>query len=63
MLTLHLNYHAGYTGPLHFLFERTHNYPFDNQGLLPWRLRCLGDSESKVRPASLVRVGSDVKIS
>ena len=51
--TLNLNYVAGYTGPLLFLFERTHNYPVHNQGLLPWRPRCLG--ESKVRSASLVR--------
>jgi hypothetical protein len=27
--TLHLNYVAGYTGPLLFLFERTHNYSVD----------------------------------
>jgi len=60
-LTLHLNYVAVYTGPLLFLFERTHNYPFDNQWLLPWRLRCLGGS--KVRSASLVRVLSDGEIS
>ena len=39
--TLRLNYVAGYTGPLLFLFERTNNYPVYNQGLLPWRLRCL----------------------
>jgi len=49
----------GYTVPLLFLFERTHNYPVDNQGLLPWRLRCLG--ESKVRSASLVTVLSVVR--
>jgi len=60
ILTLHLNYVAGYTGPLLFLFERTHNYSVDNQGLLPWRLRRLG--RSKVRSASLVRVLSDGKI-
>jgi len=30
ILTLHLNYVAGYTGPLLFLFERTHNYYVDN---------------------------------
>jgi len=60
ILTLHLNYVAGYTGPLLFLFERTHNYSFDNQGLLPWRLRRVG--RSKVRLASLVRVLSDGKI-
>jgi len=35
ILTLHLNYVADYTGPLLFLFERTHNYSVDNQGLLP----------------------------
>jgi len=29
ILTLHLNYVAGYTGPLLFLFERTHNYYVD----------------------------------
>jgi len=27
-----------------FLFEQTHNYYVDNQGLLPWRLRDLGVS-------------------
>ena len=58
--TLHLNYVAGYTGPLLFLFERTHNCSVDNQGLLPWRLRRLG--RSKVRSASLVKVLSDGKI-
>ena len=47
ILTLHLNYVAGYTGPLLFLFERTHNYSVDNQGLVPWRLRRVG--RSKVR--------------
>jgi len=61
ILALHLNYVAAYTRPLLFLFERTHNYPSDNQGLLPWRLRCLG--ESKIRSASLVRVLSGGKIS
>jgi len=60
ILTLHLNYVAGYTGPLLFLFERTHNYSVDNHGLVPWRLRRLG--RSKVRSASLVRVLSDGKI-
>jgi len=30
ILTLHLIYVAGYTGPLLFLFERTHNYYVDN---------------------------------
>jgi len=60
IFTLRLYYVAGYTGPFVFLFERTHNYPVDNQGLLPWRLRCLG--ESKVRSASLVRVSSGGKI-
>jgi len=35
ILTLHLNYVAGYTDPLLFLFERTHNYSVDNQGLVP----------------------------
>ena len=62
ILTLHLNYIAGYTGPPLFLFERTHNYYVerthnyyvDNQGLVPWRLRRVG--RSKVRSASLVRV-------
>jgi len=58
---MHLNYVAGYTGHLLFLFERTHNYSVDNQGLVPWRLRRLG--RSKVRSASLVRVLSDGKIS
>ena len=51
--TLHLNYVAGYTGPILFLFERTHNYSIDNQGLVPWQLRRLG--RSKVRSDSLVR--------
>jgi len=53
ILTLHLNCVAGYTGPLLFLFERTHNYSVDNQGLVPWRLRRLG--RSKVRSDSSVR--------
>jgi len=42
----------GYTGPLLFLFERTHNYYGDNQGLVPWRLRRMG--RSKVRSAVCV---------
>jgi len=50
ILTLHLKYVAGYTGPLLFLFERTYNYYVDNQKLVPWWLRCLGGS--KVRSAS-----------
>jgi len=59
IITLHLNYVAAvYTGTLLFLFERTHNYPVDNQGLLPWQL-----DRSKVCAASLVRVLSDGKIS
>ena len=29
ILTLHLNYVAGYTDPLPFFFDRTHNYPVD----------------------------------
>ena len=37
ILTLPFNYVADYTDPLLFLFERTHNYPVDDQGLLPWR--------------------------
>ena len=41
ILTLHLNYVAGYTDPLLFLFERTHNYYVDSQGLVPWLLRRL----------------------
>ena len=53
ILTLHLNYVAGYTGPLLFLFERTHNYSVDNQGLVLWRLRRLG--RSKVLSDSSVR--------
>ena len=61
ILTLHLIYIAGYTGPLLFLFEQTHNYPVDDQGLSPWWLRCLGGS--KVRSSSLVRFLSDGKIS
>ena len=43
----------GYTGPLLFFFERTHNYSVDNQRLVPWRLRRVG--RSKVRSDSLVR--------
>ena len=35
ILTLHLNYVAGYTSPLPFLFKQTHNYSVDNQGLMP----------------------------
>ena len=50
ILTLRLNYVAGYTDPLLFLFERTYNYYVDNQGLVPWRLCRLG--KSKVRSAS-----------
>ena len=61
ILNLHLNYVAGYTGPLLFLVERTYNYYVDNNGLVPWRLRRLG--KSKVRSASLVKVLSDGKIS
>ena len=61
ILTLHLNYVAGYTGPLLFLFEQTHNCYVDNHGLVPWRLRRVG--RSKVRSASLVRVLGDDKIS
>jgi len=44
MLNLHLNYIAGYTGPLLFLFERTHTYHVEDQGLLPWWFCCLGES-------------------
>jgi len=61
ILTLHLNYVAGYTSPLLFLCERTYNYYVDNQGLVPCRLCRLG--RSKVRSASLVKVLSDGKIS
>ena len=61
ILTLHLNYVAGYTGPLLFLFKRTHNYYLNNQGLVTWRLRRA--SRFKVRSASVVRVLSDGKIS
>jgi len=61
ILTLHLNYVARCTNLLLFLFERTHNYYVDNQGLVPWLLRRLG--RSKVCSASLVRVLSDDKIS
>jgi len=61
ILTLHLNYVAGYASLLLFLFERTHNYYVYNQGLVLWRLRRLG--RSKVRSASLVKVLSDGKIS
>ena len=53
IVTLHLNYVADYTGPLLVLFERTHNYYVDNQGLVPWRLRRLG--RSIVRSDSSVR--------
>ena len=62
ILTLHLNYVTGYARPILLLFERTHNSDdtVDNQGLLPWRLRGVG--ESKVRSASLVRVLSGGKI-
>ena len=49
ILTLHLNYVADYTGPLLFLFEQTHNYSVDNQGLLPWRLRRAGRSKERER--------------
>ena len=61
ILTLHLHYVAGYTIPLLLLFERTHDYYVDNQGLVPWRLRRLGSS--KVCSASLLKVLSDGKIS
>ena len=61
ILTLRLNYVAGYTDPLLFLFERTYNYYVDNQGLVPWWLRRLG--KSKVRSASYVRVLSHDEIS
>jgi len=54
-----LIYVAGYTGPLLFLFKRTHDYYVD----VPWRLRRVGRSNLKVRSASLVKVLSDVKIS
>jgi len=37
IFTLYLNYVTGYTSPLLFLFERTHNYPVDDQGLLLWQ--------------------------
>ena len=58
---LHLNYVAGYTNHILFFLELTHNYPVDDQGLLPWCLCCLGGS--KDRSASLVRVLRDGKIS
>ena len=35
ILSLQINYVAGYTCPLLFLFERTHNYYVGNQGLVP----------------------------
>ena len=39
ILTLHLNYVAGYTDPLLFLFERTQQLaPLTTKGK-PWRLR------------------------
>ena len=34
ILTLHLNYVDGYTGPLLFLFERTHKFYVDDQELV-----------------------------
>jgi len=61
ILTLHLGYVAGNTGPLLFLFERTRNYYVDNQRLVPWRLRRLG--RSKIRSALLVKVLRDGIIS
>jgi len=61
ILTLHLDYVAGYTSPLLFLFERTHNYSVDNQRFIPWRLLRL--VRSQVCSVSLVRVLSDGKIS
>ena len=69
ILILHLNYVrrvTGYTVPpdLLFLFERTHNYLVDKQGLLPWWLCCLCClGESNVRSASLMRVINNGKIS
>jgi len=36
LFTFHLNYVAGCTDPLLFLFERTFNYYVDNQWLVPW---------------------------
>jgi len=48
------NYIASYTGPLLFLFEWTHNYSVDKQGIVPWWFRRVG--RSKVRSVSLVRV-------
>jgi len=47
--------------PVPFLFERTHHYYVDNQGLVPWQLRRVG--RSSVRLASLARVLSDGMIS
>jgi len=44
-----------------FLFERTHNYSVDNQGLVTWRFRRV--VRSLVRLVSLVGVLSDGKIS
>jgi len=34
IFTLHLNYVAGYTDPVLFLFKRTYNYYVDNQRLV-----------------------------
>ena len=58
ILTLNLNYVAGYTGPLLFLFERTHN----SVTTLITRGLCPGSSVVWAG-ASLVRVLSDGKIS
>ena len=58
ILTLNLNYVAGYTGPLLFLFERTHN----SVTTLITRGLCPGISVVW-SGASLVRVLSDGKIS
>jgi len=56
MFALHLHYVV----PLFSLFKRTHNYPVDDQGLLPCWLCCLGGS--KVRLAYQVRALSAGKI-
>ena len=60
ILTLHLNYVAGCTNPLLFLSVQPHNYHvhkqgLDKQGLVPWRLLCLGRSNVRRRSDSSVK--------
>jgi len=63
ILTLHLNYVAGYTGPLLFLFEQTHNYTdlltirgfcdefciWDTEGILHWDTEGIEPTRDKPR--------------